>query len=225
MESLFTKDEIQAKLEGKYWYHSIDLPHGIVTPGKRPCGDWHRDLYRIPESLDGLRVLDVGAWDGYWTFEALRRGAKEVVAIDDFSDLLAGLTKENRGGWDNFDTVKEILAYSDDQCQRHDICLYDLTEDHFGRFDVIFCFGVLYHLRYPLRGLDVLSAVCDQAMYMESAVCDFQKRFEKDWIQRQTDRKWPKTQDIHVSTGTLSDKCSNAAKPTPVFLSEPSDER
>jgi tRNA (mo5U34)-methyltransferase len=36
----------------------------------------------------GKRVLDIGAWDGYWTFEALKRGAREVLAIDDFSDYM-----------------------------------------------------------------------------------------------------------------------------------------
>jgi len=171
MKPDLSKEEIEAKISGRIWYHKIELPHGIITPGKRPMGAWQRDLYRIPERLDGLRVLDVGAWDGYWSFEALRRGAKQVVAIDDFSDLLGVMTEGDRNGWENFDTVKEILGYTDDQCQRHDLCLYDLTEDNFGRFDVIFCFGVLYHLRHPLLGIDLLSAICDQAIYVESAVC------------------------------------------------------
>ena len=172
MESTFTKKEIQAKINDRFWYHRIDLPYGLRTSGTRPAGIWHRDFYRIPERLDGMRVLDVGAWDGYWTFEALRRGAKQVLAIDDFSDLLGTIDDGDRATWENFDTIKKIFAYSDDQCQRHELCLYDLKESHFGRFDVVFCFGVLYHLRHPLLGLDVLSAVCDQAIYVESIVCD-----------------------------------------------------
>ena len=167
MESSLTKEEIEAEVANRFWYHKIELPYGITTPGTRPLGDWHRDFYRLPESFEGLRVLDVGAWDGYWTFEALKRGASQVVAVDDFSDLLGTIRSEERTGWENFDLIKKILGYSDEQCQRHEICVYDLTEDHFGRFDVVLCFGVLYHLRHPLLGLDALSAVCDQAMYVE----------------------------------------------------------
>ena len=37
--------------------------------------------YGLPDRLDGLRVLDVGTWDGFWAFEMERRGA-EVVALD-----------------------------------------------------------------------------------------------------------------------------------------------
>src|SRR5690349_6009710 len=55
-------------------------------PGLRPPGLFdHRgsmEHYPIPERLDGLRVLDVATFDGYWAFEFERRGAREVVAID-----------------------------------------------------------------------------------------------------------------------------------------------
>src|SRR6476659_1405170 len=63
------------------WYHVLDLGDGIRTPG-------HFDLettlphYSLPARLDGLRVLDVGCSDGFFTFEFAKRGAKEVVAVD-----------------------------------------------------------------------------------------------------------------------------------------------
>src|SRR5438270_10332917 len=63
------------------WYHTIDLPGGVVTPGEY---DTRRAAARIPlpASLAGLRCLDVGTHDGFWAFEMERRGASEVVAID-----------------------------------------------------------------------------------------------------------------------------------------------
>src|SRR5260370_5159764 len=39
------------------------------------------DRYGLPPRMNGLRVLDVGTFDGFWAFELERRGA-EVVAVD-----------------------------------------------------------------------------------------------------------------------------------------------
>jgi tRNA (mo5U34)-methyltransferase len=153
----------------QFWYHRIELPGGVVTPGVNPL---NRDAYRIPADLTGKRVLDVGAWDGYWTFEALRRGAAQVVAIDDFSDYLGSLKESDRKAWETFDLCRDALGYDHERCQRHDMTLYDLTEKHFGRFDVVFFFGTLYHLRYPLLALDKLSAICNSEVFIESFITD-----------------------------------------------------
>jgi len=152
-----------------YWYHRIELPGGVVTPGWAPLS---AKAYRIPEDLHGKRVLDVGAWDGYWSFEALKRGAREVVAIDDFSDYLGELKDGDRRGWETFDLCREALGYPPERCQRHQMSIYEVTRERLGRFDVVFCFGLLYHLRYPLLALDGLASVCDEEIFVESAILD-----------------------------------------------------
>lgn len=162
--------ELASKVaEFPYWYHRIELPGGVVTPGWAPLAV---DAYRIPEDLTGKRVLDVGAWDGYWTFEALKRGASQVVAIDDFSDYLGAIGEEDRKAWQTFDLCKSAFGYTDEQCQRIEMSVYDVSESELGSFDVVFFFGTLYHLRYPLLALDVLSAVCKEQIFIETAVCD-----------------------------------------------------
>ena len=128
----------QADLAGQvasidYWYHKIDLPGGITTPGWAPINP---AVYRIPDDMTGLRVLDVGAWDGYWTFEALKRGAREVVAIDDFSDFLGKLEERQRPGWASFDICRDAFGFDE------------------------------------TLALDRLAAICDQAMFVESAILD-----------------------------------------------------
>jgi tRNA (mo5U34)-methyltransferase len=156
--------------EVKYWYHRIELPNGVVTPGWSPL---NQAVYRVPTDLIGKRVLDVGAWDGYWTFEALKRGAREVVAIDDFSDYLGSLRPEDRTGWKNFDLCREAFGYTDDRCKRIEISLYEISEEKLGgRFDIVFCFGTLYHLRHPLLGFDKLAEVCNGQIIVESHICD-----------------------------------------------------
>ncbi|HRT55377.1 MAG TPA: hypothetical protein P5038_02005 [Candidatus Paceibacterota bacterium] len=67
------RDELRARVAQLRWHHSIDLGQGIITPGQ---DNSPRKLARLglPESLAGKTVLDVGAWDGFFSFEAERRG-------------------------------------------------------------------------------------------------------------------------------------------------------
>ena len=69
-------------LEGKWW-HSIDLGNGQVTSGVHSLEELQDNFrhFGLPEDLRGARVLDLGCWDGFYSFEAERRGAK-VVAVD-----------------------------------------------------------------------------------------------------------------------------------------------
>ena len=126
-------DEIKRQVDAfPYWYHKIELPGGVTTPGFAPL---NADIYRVPADLTGKRVLDVGAWDGFWTFEALKRGAREVVAIDDFSDYLGSLDQSDRKAWENFDLCREALGYDETVCQRREFSVYDVSEEELGQFD------------------------------------------------------------------------------------------
>ena len=180
------------KIEDFKWYHKIDL-NGTFTRGDGHPHD--ADAYKIPEDLTGRRVLDVGSWDGYWTFEALKRGAKEVVAIDDWSDI-PHVFKEERVQWDTFDFAKHELGYTDDQCKRITMSLYDVAE--LGMFDVVFFFGALYHCRYPLLALDKLSAVCKDEIYIESAVCNDYSPYHGG-MGGGYDRKWDVVMEFYAT--------------------------
>lgn len=156
------------------WYHRIDLP-GVMTPGAFPIAP---RAYRLPARMDGLHVLDVGAGDGYWTFECLKRGAARVLAIDDLSDPTnlwidhSGAGRDApRRDWAQFDLCKEAFGYGNAVCQRRTQSVYDLTPAD-GMFDLICFFGVLYHCRHPLLALDRLRRVSCGDIYVESAILD-----------------------------------------------------
>lgn len=164
-----TPQELQEKVDSfNYWYHRIKLSDEVTTPGWAPI---QMEAYRVPLDLTGKRVLDVGAWDGFWTFEALKRGASEVVAIDDFSDDLSSDKSRKATAWEQFDLCRDILGYVD-QCRRQECSIYEIMPETFGMFDVVFFFGTLYHCRYPLMAMDRLANVCTDMMLIESAVCD-----------------------------------------------------
>jgi tRNA (mo5U34)-methyltransferase len=48
-----------------------------VIPGFQSIEQLRRRIsqFPIPENLTGKRVLDIGAWDGWFSFEMERRGA------------------------------------------------------------------------------------------------------------------------------------------------------
>ncbi|EQD47546.1 Methyltransferase type 11, partial [mine drainage metagenome] len=67
-----------------FWWHSIDL-HGFITPGGKSQQVLHNEwrAMEVPD-LSGKSVLDIGAWDGFFSFEAERHGAESVVALDHY---------------------------------------------------------------------------------------------------------------------------------------------
>lgn len=131
------------------WWHEIEVAPGIITPGddsnrmKLPILD---DI-GLPRDMRGMRALDIGCSDGYFSFEMERRGAS-VVAIDFVPETYSG-----------FATARKILGSSVDYRIE---TVYNLTPEKHGRFDVILFLGVLYHLRKPLVALDAIRSVANE---------------------------------------------------------------
>ena len=74
---------LRAEVEQIRWWHPIDFGGGLIAPG---IDVTPARLARsgCPRDLSGLSVLDIGAWDGFFSFEAERRGARRVLATDSF---------------------------------------------------------------------------------------------------------------------------------------------
>lgn len=147
-----------------YWFHKIDLGNGLVTPGWSDPAKEKLPHFGIPENLAGLRVLDIGCSEGYFTFEAERRGAAEVVAIDSSPDSIR-----------RFNICREALGL---HAQGFLTNVYDLSPKTFGTFDLVFFYGVLYHLRHPLLALEKILAVCTGTMLFQTATFDDQRDAE-----------------------------------------------
>lgn len=63
-----------------YWYHTVDLGDGLVTPGLH---DYRSSIgeFCFPDDISGMNVLDVGAATGFFAFEFEKRGAN-VVSVE-----------------------------------------------------------------------------------------------------------------------------------------------
>lgn len=149
--------DFSQELYRKGWYHSFDLPDGTHLEGIIPVDrlKWRWSQYPIPAVLKGKRLLDTGAWDGWFSFEAERRGA-EVTAIDCVEVP-------------NFLELRRRLGSRVDY---RILDFFELTGANLGTFDYVLFLGILYHLKHPLLALEMVCALTTDTAIVESFVTD-----------------------------------------------------
>ena len=149
--------DFSQELIEKGWYHSFELPDGTRFEGHNTLDILRRRYLRfpLPPDLHGRRVLDIGAWDGWFSFEAERHGAR-VTAIDCVEI-------------DNFLRVHRALGSRVDY---RILDFYELPAATLGAFDFVFFLGVLYHLKHPLLALEIVCALTTETAIVESFVTD-----------------------------------------------------
>ena len=171
------RDRAEAAIQScPEWYHSIELAPGITTPGRQPAEAWQKMLVQLQlPDLTNKSVLDIGAYDGFFSFAAERLGASRVTALDhyvwsaDMAEYMKDWREARRTGapipplhksrhWRPeelpgrrpFDTARVILG-SRVEPVVGDFMTMNLTE--LGQYDVVLFLGVLYHLEEPLRAM------------------------------------------------------------------------
>jgi tRNA (mo5U34)-methyltransferase len=141
------------------WHHRIELAPGIFTPAIQQTQDLLSAI-DLPEDLTGQRVLDLGARDGFFSFECEKRGAAEVIAVDYAPVELTG-----------FGVASKIL---NSKVKWHTANVYRINELNLGKFDLILFLGVIYHLRNPYLSIDRIydALKIDGKVIVESHVID-----------------------------------------------------
>jgi tRNA (mo5U34)-methyltransferase len=148
-----------AAVEAISWYHQIELPGGITTPGVFNAAGMLPNI-GLPDRLDGRSVLDIGAWDGFFSFEAKRRGAARVLATDSYSWSGPGW-----GNKDGFLLARRLLGLDVEDL---DVDVMDLDQGVVGTFDVVLFLGVLYHLKDPITALERVASVTAGQLILET---------------------------------------------------------
>lgn len=193
----FSKQQLESMAESvPHWFHSINLGQGVITSGWKSPSQLAHELqsFRLPD-LRGKSVLDINTWDGFFSFEAERRGASRVVALDHYMwamDLALhhAYWKEckERGvspaayhtmpyympdkmpGKVGFDTAHKALR------SKVEGVVADFMEmeiEPLGTFDVVFYLGSLYHMENPLQAMRRVAAVTKELAIIETEAAVF----------------------------------------------------
>lgn len=151
------RNTTQPGLDATGLYHSFVLPDGRVLPGAMTVEEAYDRLksYGLPEDLTAMRVLDVGPWDGFYTFECERRGAF-VTAVD----------------YVDYDTFRELARAFQSKADYRQLDVYEIQPSLLGTFDIVLLLGVLYHLKHPLLGLERVCSVTRDLCIIDTFVID-----------------------------------------------------
>ena len=151
------------------WFHNLHLPDGLQTAANHALGDfpafkWRQIASYIPQDLRGWRALDIGCNAGFYSFELARRGA-EVLGIDSEPLYL------RQAQW------AAAQFQCTDQVEFRQMQVYDLARVE-EQFDLVLFLGVLYHLRYPMLGLDIVSQKVRRLMVFQTLTMPGTEVFE-----------------------------------------------
>jgi tRNA (mo5U34)-methyltransferase len=156
----------QPRVDQQYWWHSIRLADGRVTPGKKSLAlmDEESSMLFDPVDLNGKSLLDVGAWNGGFSIEAKRRGASRVVALD-----YVAWNNPNIQGRRSFDLAVKLCNVDIEAVER-DVSSPALDLSDLGTFDIVLFSGVFYHLVDPIATLSELSRITRETIVVETYV-------------------------------------------------------
>ncbi len=146
-----------------FWFHTIELAPGVTTPGVCQPEYLRRaaDIY-FGMGVEQRSVLDVGAWDGYFSFAAEQRRASRVLAVDDFVWREGG-----HGDRAAFELAREVLnSRVDDRV----LDIANITVDAVGQFDIVLFNGIVYHIFDPISALTQMAAIARHVLTVETYI-------------------------------------------------------
>ncbi len=131
--------------------HRIELKKGLFTKaegGKDALTDFRFQqlLKRTNGSFNGKRVLDVGCLEGGYTMAAAKFGALEAVGVE-----------ARKLNFERCMLVSNFLKL--DNLNFYHANVKDIKKLNIGKFDIIICSGLLYHLEDPFLFLKQMNEI------------------------------------------------------------------
>jgi len=143
------------------WFHSHVFPDGEAVRGEKPIEVLRKEAEVVfRHGVAGKSVLDIGAWDGWFSFEAERRGAARVLATDHFC--------WSGPGWGTKAGFDYANARYGSRVETREMNVQDMSAENPGVFDTVMFRGVLYHLQAPLAALEHAASVTGETLVVET---------------------------------------------------------
>jgi len=159
--SRLSDDDLRARMKQFHWWHSMALRPGVTTFGGKPelLLAQEEQAFLGPFDLTGRSVIDIGAWNGFFSFAAKRRGAGRVLATDSYTWNHSAFR-----GREAFELARDELGLDVEGLE------LDPTEidEKVGLFDVVLFIGVFYHLYDPIDALQRLRGITRQLLLVET---------------------------------------------------------
>ena len=170
-------EDIKQRIEEfrKYWWHYYKLPNGIEINRDDSCLDGSRESIHYPENvwdrvkdqvpdMKDLNVLDIGCNAGWFSLNFCKQGAN-VLGIDINQDNVS------REAQCNF--LSDIILDKEQKTRANFMTgdFLDLLALDFA-FDIIWFFGVYYHLPDHKKALPKIASMLRQGglLFLESAL-------------------------------------------------------
>lgn len=152
----------------------ITYPDGTVYSGKKDFTTWTNFLNISDLNFNNKKVLDIATDEGWWAFWAEMQGASYVEAsdVEKFEDYDWGAEidykfcekyNELRGG-------RQVLDFHHKNLNSSIVVKKESIYQITGTFDIIFCHGLLYHLRHPLLAIEQTRKNCKGLAIFETFV-------------------------------------------------------
>jgi tRNA (mo5U34)-methyltransferase len=172
------KSDIEILAAKIKWFHQIRLNKNFLTAGLDRSEEKCANLF-IPANLKNKSVIDLGCWDGFFSFECEKRGAN-VTSVDDF--VWRNWETKDRG----YDLAHAVLKSKAVKVQCPFEKLHQLTARKFfcqlktptklvyklpeKGYDIVLMLGVLYHAPDPLGYLRAARKICKDMLILETHV-------------------------------------------------------
>ena len=148
------------------WHYQFEL-NGVLTPIADPTrinrhmqrrAYFFEPLLKLYNgSLKGKRVLDIGCNAGFWSLQAIEAGCDYILGVD--------------GRQMHVDQANLVFETKGIDADRYDFVLGDIFEYDFaqhGEFDIVFYFGLMYHINKPVVLMEKIAAVNSDVVIIDT---------------------------------------------------------
>ena len=160
-------EEIKQKVASfPRWHYKLDLKGNHTPIFKEDHANRHEQRKKhffdplvqlFGGSLAGKRVLDLGCNAGFWSLCATRAECDYVLGID--------------GRQMHVDQANFVFEVEEVERGRYDFVagnLFELDFRKFGRFDVVLCLGLMYHIGKPMELMEKISEINDDVLLIDT---------------------------------------------------------